>query len=173
MGAYMGKRLPALLLLVGTATVADPAPFGLVIGTSTQGEAGTRYALHHLGQSSLTGGDVFDLDPRQLPLPGIERVRVVFGQDRILLGVLAELPRNRFAEIEDHLAARYHLEQSATSPSGARLTQLIDGNTEITLRAPADATSLRLDYVHRRLLDAADAQAAGAARKRLAEAENL
>lgn len=169
----MDKLLAALLLLASATTVADPAPFGLVIGTSTQGEVGTRYALHHLGQSSLTGGDVFDLDPRQLPISGIERVRVVFGQDRILLGVLAELPRGRFTEIEDHLAARYHLERRASNPTGARLTRLIDGDTEITLRAPADATSLRLDYVHRRLLDAADARVAGAARKRLAEAENL
>jgi hypothetical protein len=147
----MDKTLCALLILLASgAATADPAPFGLELGSTTQGEAGVRYLLHPAGLNALTLGEQFELDGRQLPVAGLKTVTLVFGVDRRLLAVVADVAPDRYAALYALLAGKYRPVASAGPGNGDRFARFLDGDSEIVLTGPSGGADLKLSYVHRR-----------------------
>lgn len=148
----MDKTLCALLILLASgAATADPAPFGLELGIITQGQAGIRYPLRPVGINALTLGEQFDLDGRLLPVAGLKQVRLIFGQDRLLLAVVAHGVRERYDALYRSLTCKYRAAEPSGSVGGERHARFIDGNCEITLVVPPGGDDLELSYIHRRL----------------------
>ena len=160
--------IPVLLLLGATAALAGPAPFGLELGQTTQGQAGTRYPLRPVGINALTLGEQFDLDGRLLPVAGLKTVRLIFGPDRRLLGVIAVFAPERYADVRAELAAKYRQVPSAAPAAAGQYDRFTDGDSEIALSKPSGAPSIKLDYIHRRLSEAVRIQ-----RQQAAEASPL
>lgn len=150
----MDKTLCALLILLASgAAVANPAPFGLELGRTTQGEAGVRYLLHPVGLNALTLGEQFELDGRQLPVAGFKKVRLIFGSDRRLLAVIADGVRERYDDLYALLAGKYRLLERSDRLAAEHYAHFIDGDCEIALVAHTAGGDLELSYLHRRLRD--------------------
>lgn len=152
-----------LILLASGAAVANPAPFGLELGRTTQGEAGVRYLLHPAGLNALTLGEQFELDGRQLPVAGLKKVRLIFGVDRRLLAVVADVAPDRYAALYALLAGKYRPVATAHPGEEDRFARFLDGDSEIILSAPSGGADLKLSYVHRRLSELVQERRSGEA----------
>lgn len=168
------KSILAALLLTTTLTYADPSPFGLEIGKSTVSTMKDKYSSKLLGISKLSLGDVYDLDPSELGIDGMQSARVVYDKNGKLSAVFTTFAKEKFQYLFGQMNNKYKVVSSNIPFVGDMSAKFINGNTEIQLNAPHMSFDMELNYIDKNLLKAAKQKTANdVQRKSKQEASQL
>ncbi|MDD2782342.1 hypothetical protein [Sulfuricurvum sp.] len=146
------KTILAATLLTTTLIHADPSPFGLEIGKSTVSMMKEKYSSKFVGINNLSQGDVYDLDPSELGIEGMQSARVIYDKNGKLMGVFTTFPKGKFQYLFGQMKSKYKLVTSNIPYVGDTSAKLTNGNTEIQLNAPHMSFEMELNYVDKNLL---------------------
>jgi hypothetical protein len=168
------KSILAASLLVSTILQADPSPFGLEIGKSTLNMMKEKYASNYVGTHNLTQGEVYDLDPSELGIDGMQSARVIYDKNGKLMAVFTTFPKGKFQYLFGQMKSKYKLVSSNIPFVGDTSAKFTNGNTEIQLVAPHMSFEMEMNYVDKNLIKAAKQKNANdAQRKSKNEASKL
>lgn len=168
------KTILAALLLASTILQADPSPFGLEIGKSTLNMMKEKYASNYVGTHNLTQGEVYDLDPSELGIDGMQSARVIYDKNGKLMAVFTTFPNGKFQYLFGQMKSKYKLVSSNIPFVGDTSAKFTNGNTEIQLVAPHMSFDMEMNYVDKNLIKAAKQKSSNdAQRKSKNEASQL
>lgn len=142
--------LVSLLLVafaVPVTALAEPAPFGLQIGSATSAEVLAKYSGTLLGLNKYSDGKMFELDTKGFDFDGLKKVVVIFSKDDRLLALLANLPKAKFKSLKTSLDGKYKVVNAQTPFVGDQNVIYLDGTTEIEIDAPHLGFAMSLNYI--------------------------
>ncbi len=148
----MKKLLFAVLALLPSLLLANPAPFGLEIGKATVKEAKQRYTLKKTGINAYSHGEMYEVSPRQLGLDGLKDATLIFDRKGVLVAVLMTLDKGRFDRMHEMLRTKYKVVNKQIPFVGNKSVDYQEGNTSIQLRAPHLSFDMTLNYLDKGLL---------------------
>lgn len=160
------KTILVASLLTATLLHADPAPFGLEIGTSTISMMKEKYSSTLVGTNTLTQGDVYDLDPSELGIEGMRTARVTYDKNGKLMAVATTFSKEKFQYLFGQMKSKYKLMSSNIPFVGDTSAKFKNGNTEIQLIAPHMSFEMEMNYVNINLLKAAKQKSSNDAQKK-------
>lgn len=168
------KTILAAMLLTTTLIHADPSPFGLEIGKSTIDIMKEKYTSNYIGNYNLTQGEVYDLDPTELGIDGMQSARVIYDKNGKLMAVFTTFPKGKFQYLFGQMKSKYKLVSSNIPFVGDTSAKFTNGNTEIQLVAPHMSFEMEMNYVDKNLLKSAKQKSANDVQsKSKKEAEKL
>ena len=141
----------AVLLIVPTLTMADPAPFGLEIGKASIKDVKDKYNTKSAGINKYSLGEMYDLDVSEIKFDGLQKATVIFSKKGKLLAVLTTLPKRKFDGVLKALRGKYKLVSKKIPFVGNKSAKLLDGNTDITLDAPHLGFTMSMNYINKDL----------------------
>ncbi|GHV59331.1 hypothetical protein FACS1894103_2490 [Campylobacterota bacterium] len=126
----------------------NPSPIGLQLGKSTMRDVNQKYRLTKKGGgfSSVTGGEIYDLDIKGIAIEGVKSGVVIFEEDGTLAYVCLNINKNRFNAMFDQLNSKYKLTYKDIPYVGNKIAKFKVGNSEIELYAPHLGFELELTY---------------------------
>lgn len=127
---------------------ADPAPFGLELGTATVEDLQKKYTATYKGMNKYSSGKMFVLDPSELGVSGMSSATVIFDKNSKLVAVLTDVSKNRFNELHRSLSGKYRVKSQQIPFVGNKKVVMQDGNTEVTLNAPHMSFNMELNYIN-------------------------
>lgn len=127
---------------------ADPAPFGLELGSATIADMKKQYSATYKGVNKYSSGKMYSLKPSELGVSGIESATVIFDKNLKLVAVLTSLPKNRFDELNRSLSSKYKVKSKVIPFVGNKKVVMRDGHTEVTLDAPHMSFNMELNYIN-------------------------
>lgn len=150
------KVIVLLLITLLTITVkADPAPFGLVLNTTTAEELKSKYPVNSLGINKNNGLEAFDIDPKNIDFEGLISAKAAFSRDGILKIVQMTLPKQKFEDIFNSLSKKYTLVYKNIPFDGNKEAKFAMDNTYILLYAPKNNPEMDFLYINKKLLEEA------------------
>lgn len=148
----MKTLLLGMLLVAPMMAWANPAPFGLELGTATVKAVQSKYQLTSAGTNAYSKGPMYDMDTSQLHFEGLQAIKLVFGSEGKLQAVLATFGKYKFDELLKMLGGKYKLVSKQIPFVGNKSARFVDGDTDIILSAPHMSFKLTLNYVQDSLL---------------------
>lgn len=151
------KILRALLVMtsLGIGSVAHGAePFGLKIGEMTLSEFDKTRKVQDGGMNKWSGGPMRIIDPNSLSIKGIDNALAIFDENKILVGLIIDLDKSRFDEINKMASSNYKLISSNLPFVGDKTVRYSDGDTEIIILAPHMSFNMELQFLHDSLISA-------------------
>jgi hypothetical protein len=169
----MKFMLATALFFTSAAVIADPKPFGLEIGKATIADAEKAYNIEKTGTNKYSNGPMYNVPVSQLNYDGLKELTLIFNQKGILTGALATLPKDQFKATHQSLSKKYKVISQQVPFVGNSSAKYIDGSTEIELNAPHLSFDMSMNYLHKELKNAFEAQskAESAAKKRAQESQ--
>jgi len=144
-----------LFAFVAGAVHADPAPFGLVLNTTTAEELKSKYPVTPLGINKNNGLEAFDIDPKNIDFEGLISAKAAFSGDGVLKIVQMSLPSSKFEEIFTSLSKKYTLVYKNAPFDGNKEAKFEKDNTYILLYAPQNNPEMDFLYINKKLLEEA------------------
>lgn len=137
---------------------ANPAPFGLEIGTTSIKELKAKYSVTQTGINKYSGGEMFKLNPSQLNFDGLKEATVIFDSNKKVTGILITLPKHRFDAVRKSLSSKYRVTKQQIPFVGNKSVTYSNNETEITLEAPHLSFDMSLNYISNTFLKKFNAQ---------------
>ncbi|MCG5525865.1 hypothetical protein LRB11_13135 [Ectothiorhodospira haloalkaliphila] len=146
----MVRVLPMLFLLLLAGSVkADTQAvtvLGMTIGESTPQDVQNAFnGVNQSGVNRFSHGPMLSTNG-DVGVRGVKETLFIFSQDERLVAVMMEMPKHRFDDIFDALAAGYVLENAQRPFVGDRSAEFRQGDVSIQLNAPHLSFDMSLLY---------------------------
>lgn len=135
---------------------AAPSPFGITINESTLSDIKQKYSVKYIGINKYSGGEMYELDPKQIDFDGVQSASIIMSKDDKVLGLLTVMDKNSYDKLFAMLSKKYKLVSNRDPFVGDKEAQFIDGDTNITINARHMGFQLYLRYAHNTFTDLVD-----------------
>jgi hypothetical protein len=130
---------------------AEPSPFGITIKQTTIEDLRQKYSVKNAGTNKYSDGPMYDLNPSEVGLEGVESVRVIFSRDNKVLAVITTCEKTKYNDLFKNLSSKYNLSFNKEPFVGDKVAEFTDDQTKISLSAPHMSFELSLNYIHKDL----------------------
>ncbi len=154
----MRKLIAGISICCAMPAFADPAPFGLEVGKATISDAKKLYKISEDGTNKYSNGPMYSVPTSQIDFDGLNELTLIFDNSNVLVGVLAILPKHQFKSMHQSLSGKYKVVSQEIPFVGNSSAKYVNGNTEITLNAPHLSFDMSMNYLHKELVKAFEAQ---------------
>lgn len=150
------KKLVLSLIVISPLSFASPAPFGLELGKNTVLQAKNKYHLIDAGVNKYSGGDMYQLDIKELNVDGIESALLIYDKSQTLTAVITSFPKEKLNNLLPTLKKKYKLIKENIPFVGNASAKFKDDDCTILVDAPHLSFSMNLSYLKDDFLSAYD-----------------
>ncbi len=147
-----------LLISWPITTYAQVSPFGFTIGEATmqdvQQSLSAKTKLSDRGLNKWTGGPMLRAPGDAFSIQGLQEVLFIFDQQKVLMGVILVLPKNRYSDVKAYLSDKYKIVSDQAPFVGNQLIKFEEGDVIIEARAPHMSFQMEVTYIHSSLMEA-------------------
>ena len=140
------KKLVLSLIVISPLSFASPAPFGLELGKNTVSEAKNKYHLIDAGINKYSGGDMYQLDVKELNVDGIESALLIYDKSQTLSAVITSFPKEKLNDLLPTLRKKYKPIKENIPFVGDASAKFKDDDCTILVDAPHLSFSMNLIY---------------------------
>lgn len=150
--------LAVLFFVVPAVAFAEAAPFGLPIGIATvkdvRNALSSKTRLEDNGFNKWSNGPMIKADGVGLEIEGLREAVFIFNAQEKLVGVILDLPKDRYDSIKSYLKSKYQLVSDQAPFVGNQVATFSEGPVTITADAPHMSFEMSVRYIHSELQSA-------------------